>query len=480
MAQLNKDILFLVCEELQEDSKSLFSCLMINRLWCEVAVPILWRDPWCYAINYYNKSSLYSIFTSYLSDDTKECLTKQGIQLPSISHKSLCFDYLSFCRSFSVPVLNTIIPMDSFNQSLLQDIYHHIIRKCPELRWLNIESFEGQIFYFLEDTTRLESIGELRCDTSIDSSHLKELAHVCKFIQRLIIINKCLKVNDGIVDLIKAQKNLKYFEWKDNFRNDDDFVEDPYMRNFLALETNADTLNSLIISLQYIERYTYEELTLHDILTKLHKLKTLIITGDVLIIFPDDQLKNMVYRELEIFNMDFISLGEASSIIENSGGHIKEIPLSYEYYDNCYDNLEEESLIFIPKIYKNCLLVEKLSLLFILSKQYFIEFENLLKVCKKIKSLTLRVTNSNEETREELLNILTRSAPIKLREIRFLNYFQFPLKSLERFLERWKGRHAISIYATKPTKPTYDDNSYTNLINRYKNNGVIKDFIFNV
>src|SRR6266542_5288089 len=109
MSKLNKDTLFLIFEELQDDSKSLFSCLMVNRLWCETVIPILWRNPWNYDIIYSNKSYLFTIIAYYLSNDIKEFLTRQGIQLPSTSHKSLVFDYLSFCRSINVSILNSII-----------------------------------------------------------------------------------------------------------------------------------------------------------------------------------------------------------------------------------------------------------------------------------------------------------------------------------------------------------------------------------
>src|SRR5438045_4036805 len=122
MPKLNKDILFLIFEELREDSKSLFSCLMVNRLWCETVISIL-----------------------------------------------------------------------------------------------DIGSIKHQIFYFPEAKARLESLCELKCDTSIDSSYFYGLVRICQYIQRLIIINKYLKVNHGMVKLIEIQRNLKYFEWKDDF-----------------------------------------------------------------------------------------------------------------------------------------------------------------------------------------------------------------------------------------------------------------------
>src|SRR5690349_9764819 len=116
MSILNEDILILIFEELQEDSKSLFSCLMINRLWCENAMPILWRNPWCYnGINYSNKSSLFIIIAHYLFDNIKEYITNQKIQLTLAIQQSLLFIYLTYCRSINV---NTIDSITSIGSSL--------------------------------------------------------------------------------------------------------------------------------------------------------------------------------------------------------------------------------------------------------------------------------------------------------------------------------------------------------------------------
>ncbi|PKC15853.1 hypothetical protein RhiirA5_370326 [Rhizophagus irregularis] len=105
---------------------------------------------------------------------------------------------------------------------------------------------------------------------------------------------------------------------------------------------------------------------------------------------------------------------------------------------------------------------------------HFIEFEKLLKSCKKLKFVLIRIKNSDkEETGEELLEILTRSAPTNLREIRFFEEFQFSLKILEKFFENWKGRPALSILTSNPM---YKGDDYMKMINKYKDNGVIKEF----
>src|SRR6266498_2376104 len=279
MSKLNKDILFLIFEELQDDSKSLFSCLMVNKLWCETVIPILWRNPWYYAINY-NKSSLYHVITSYLPVNIKKFLTKQETQPFPISRQPLLFDYLSFCRSINVSILNNIISIgtsSAYNKFLLQrEVYNVIIGKCPELKYLNMISIEHQIFYFPEAKARLESLCKLECNTSIDSSYFYGLAYVCQNIQGLIITNTNQNANYGAVKLIEVQKNLKYFEWCDDFDGEDSLIEleDPYTEIFFTLAKHANSLNHIVLDFDYEYDHGRKFEFLLDILSEFRKLKS--------------------------------------------------------------------------------------------------------------------------------------------------------------------------------------------------------------
>jgi hypothetical protein len=476
MSNLNKDILFLIFEELQDDSKSLFSCLMVNRLWCETVIPILWRDPWCYDINYSNKNYLFIIIASYFSDDIKESLTRQGIKLPSVSCQLLSFDYLSFCRSINVNTINIITSIGSplvYNQFLLQqEFFDLFMKKFPELKYLDMKSIKHQIFYFPKARLRLESLCELKCDTSIDSSYYYGLAQLCQFIQRIIIINVEPNNCHGIAKLIEVQKNLKHFEWKDD--HDEDLVpeSDSYKEILLALENSANVINHL---------NTYFVITSHTlqkVLPKLHKLKTLIAEFGS---FSEEQLKMCIYHDLEIFIIDYYELNAASIIIENSGGHLKKILLKPYEVGDYINNFIDDSLILIRKIHKNCPSIEYLSLTFSPSREHFTELEILLSNCQNLKSLFLdifdhaheKLTHENIlEYGEKLLKILLSSTPIKLKEIRFCGDLEFSLEALEEFLEKWKGC-ALSILTSDNN---YEDDDYKNLINKYKSNEVIKDF----
>jgi hypothetical protein len=281
MSKLNKDILFLIFEELKYDSKSLFSCLMVNRLWYETVIPVLWRNPWCYNnINYNNKNYLLAIITFYLSDDIKKFLTRQGVQLPSVSYQSLSFDYLSLCRSININTINRIISIGSslsYIQFLLQqEFYKILMKKCLELKYFDMKSIKHQIFYFPEACTRLESLCELKCDTSIDSSYFFGLARFCQSIQRLIILNVGPKDNHGIAKLIGVQKNLNYFEWNDDFEDIGYLTEDPYKEVLVELEKKANIITHLKIFFQYLDYYDHSLQLMPKLFTKLHKLKTLV------------------------------------------------------------------------------------------------------------------------------------------------------------------------------------------------------------
>ncbi|CAB4464639.1 unnamed protein product [Rhizophagus irregularis] len=335
-----------------------------------------------------------------------------------------------------------------------------------------------QIFYFPGAKNCLESLCELKCDTSNDPSYFYGLARICQYIQRLIIINIVPKSNSGIVKLIEVQKNLKYFEWTDDF-DVDYYTDNHYKETFLELEKKAGFLNHLKLFFLYIDSFDYY-IIMKELLPKLHNIKTLKCNEFSYINYSI--LKTLVYNDIEVLDIDYFTISETLIIIENSGGHLKEISLKpYDFiFDD--DNFSDKSLIFIRKIYENCPLIEYLSLALFPSRNHFIEFEKLLQVCQNLKSLLLITSNyytyeTEEEileNRKEILKILIKSAPINLREIRFFDDFNFSLEVLEEeLLKKWRDRPALSILTSNSI---YKGEDYKNLINKYKNNGVIKSF----
>src|SRR6266498_4696728 len=96
MSKLPADCLNEIFEYLEDDNVTLYSCLLVNRLWCEVSVRIFWRSIW----NYNNRA--YNTLISCLPNESKEILYKNGIVISTPTSKSPMFNYAAFCKILSI------------------------------------------------------------------------------------------------------------------------------------------------------------------------------------------------------------------------------------------------------------------------------------------------------------------------------------------------------------------------------------------
>src|SRR5688572_21381207 len=77
MIKLNIDCISLILNQM--DKNSLYSCLLVNKEWCNVVVPILWKE---YSYGYGSKKLLNTIL-SCLPPSSKQLLSDNDITLPS-------------------------------------------------------------------------------------------------------------------------------------------------------------------------------------------------------------------------------------------------------------------------------------------------------------------------------------------------------------------------------------------------------------
>ncbi|GBC02807.1 hypothetical protein RclHR1_04830005 [Rhizophagus clarus] len=73
------DCLLEIFSYLKDDRKTLFSCIRVNRLWCRLAIPILWSTPF----KYYSQKYTYKIINTYitcLNTQDKVILKKLGLR----------------------------------------------------------------------------------------------------------------------------------------------------------------------------------------------------------------------------------------------------------------------------------------------------------------------------------------------------------------------------------------------------------------
>src|SRR6266536_2723882 len=109
MSKLNKDLLFLISENLQDDRISLYSCILINRTWFEATVPILWKIPGRTPLTNKANNILFNVILLHLSEESRNILKNQGIDLFTETTKKPLFNYISLWRYLNLQLLENMI-----------------------------------------------------------------------------------------------------------------------------------------------------------------------------------------------------------------------------------------------------------------------------------------------------------------------------------------------------------------------------------
>src|SRR3954471_6464562 len=94
---LSDDVLRIIIIELRNEQGSLYSCILVNRSWCRIAMPILWQNPFG-ALDEDDDDSrhkLYNTLSYLLPTPSRQLLLDNNIDLPlpTFSKKPL-FNYI--------------------------------------------------------------------------------------------------------------------------------------------------------------------------------------------------------------------------------------------------------------------------------------------------------------------------------------------------------------------------------------------------
>src|SRR5204863_3549286 len=122
--------LFLIFEELKNDEKFLYSCLLVNRTWCITAVPILWRDPdQCYLLSDNSKNILFNVILLHLSEESRDILKNQGINdIITETYQRPLFNYINFWKYLNLSFIESMIFSKNFENSKVSIIRSEILK----------------------------------------------------------------------------------------------------------------------------------------------------------------------------------------------------------------------------------------------------------------------------------------------------------------------------------------------------------------
>ncbi|GES74754.1 hypothetical protein GLOIN_2v1881634 [Rhizophagus clarus] len=235
MSELNRDVLYLIFEQLQDNKKILYSCLLVSKTWCETIIPILWKNPW-------------------------ECLNKKKVKLLL----SLSFNYISYCRHLNLDEILRIINENINEESIILNVQNEIltlfINENTKFTHLYIcKILEHQIHLFHGVERCFSEIVFLSCSTGINNNTLTKLIETCKSIKELKLFFELKNNNCRIVKLIEAQRKLSNIVLTHNTNDDEPFikiVEDSLIKHASTIQYSSlikNTSGNLIeIKVDYV------------------------------------------------------------------------------------------------------------------------------------------------------------------------------------------------------------------------------------
>jgi hypothetical protein len=485
MIRLNVDCLSFIFNELQTKKAYLHSCLLVNKKWCHLVVPILWENhPWNINNNKKSKEKLFNTILSCLPSTSIQLLFDNDIKLPStIISKSPSFNYVSYSKSLKSKIIIEIIEMVSGEifitgkygkyKYLEQELYKLYISQCKNIKGLSwrtsqpLLSFPGASTCF----SQLYSLSIEEID-KVDTDSLYKMSQICKDLNVLIIHDYSQEKISGLISLIDAQRKLKSvsLEFRINKKGPSTCKELSE-----ALARKGNTINKLNLRSVRIIPPSF--------LTSLINLKTMSIYSD----YNSDEntreefqnyLAISEFPELQILCLNGLScFKESATLVEKTKGNISRV--------NIYtpDSIAENTGMLIKAIANNCPNIEQLSTYLI--PEDFDYVKSLLLNCKNLIYLGLNsldyyidINDENDNIGDEVLDILTKFSPKSLTKIVIGGGWKYSVNALERFFESLRERklHYFGI-SYNSNNINYITDEHEIIIKKYINEKVIIEFV---
>jgi hypothetical protein len=474
-SKLNRDILYLIFEKLQDDKKTLYSSLSVNKTCCEIIIPILWRNPWKHLTRKKRNLSLllFNVIISHLSDESKSNLKfNQSIDFLIISYQKPLFNYISFCKHLNLKAITKIINIScskyEINLPIVKnEIFKLFINENTRFTHLYLpQHFDYQLHLIPGVKQCFSEIVFFSCLTRASDEVLIGLAEICQSINKLELFIESGDYSYGITKLIDASKKLIDVSLSVNYvmaslnilltGNSDFSVID---KTFLIILEN-----SLMKHTHTIQYFKMTAPPATRILSSLINLKGLDLSLKTQDIHSNTNLENLSLPNLQILKSNVLQNNILRNLIINANRSLTKLNV-----DNNIPHNEVENKSIIQAIYQNCPNLMYLKLMF--RSENILELEQLLINCKYLNGIYFLILYLSDL--DKLFEMLTTSSPTNLSKFKFdINSYEvIKLESLKLFFDSWKGRNPMLLQISD-----YSRNGLKSFIEEYRSKGIVKKF----
>ncbi|RIA86772.1 hypothetical protein C1645_828769 [Glomus cerebriforme] len=461
--QLTFDCLKEIFEFLEKDKATLFSCLLVNRIWCGISVIILWRQ-----ICDIPKS--IDTLIACLPNESKDLLLKNGFIISTPTSKLPLFNYPSFCKILPIScvikrqrkfrsnchktslltreILKMFMKQNSSLKELIYDIdyYEYKVINCSGAKkvpnYINFLDFPGARDY-------LKNISRLFCCSNTYPGFFYRLSQICHNIQ-LLNIEYENSFPIGLYDLINSQNNLKYFSLERRYGQYDEYNKN-YTKIVSSLTNHSDTLKTLYLH----GKENYGSLSF---ITKFTNLQELDLSLEYENVDYFKELQYHTFPHLVSLHFNCPKVEILINFLKNNGKTL----------NNFY--VEEYDVSLYLAIAKYCSNLKLLDIVIDEGESLKAIFTN----CIQLESMLVELNYSGKE----LLEIVARYSPENFHKLKLTNYRTELLpEDYESFFTSWKDRIPLkSISFEIIDFMSYSSEETEEIMKKYKSLGVIKDF----
>ncbi|RGB29628.1 hypothetical protein C1646_766391 [Rhizophagus diaphanus] len=334
-----------IIQYLQNDYLALHSCIFVNRLWCRIAIPLLWEDPFSNKVNLPKNHNIFEISLHKLNEDDKAQLNKYGINNESFSLNTL-FNYLSFIKclntfSFVYSIKKWIGTLSISNQSTqfsnLLNFIPLLLIKIFIQNKVNLHTFEVEISSTIKITNSecLNSIIKLILRNPTFIYNIKNLKfHLNNAILNIDLLNY-LYSHCNSISTLHCQKNIhhknflteKYLTQIINPQQNLKrilFEERAYPLTILMNSNCANTLKSIVfykinfLDIHYLKE-VFEQLNVLDSIHFIYCSSLYSIISQINDLTKPFKLRSLFVNEMHTIDSLKLLLEKSGDYLENIG-----------------------------------------------------------------------------------------------------------------------------------------------------------------
>jgi hypothetical protein len=208
---LPPEILTQISKYLEEDYKTLCSCVLVNKQWHIINIPILWSNL------FHSKNSIKILINCILMED-KDFFKNNNIEQEKLE-KSPLHNYAKFASKLNFGDMDRKLNDFFYNKTIIEKhklvnyILNYSIIKTLEINNNDYSEFECLINHPRFNTC-FQNLNELVCYYDYDTRLFDNLKVACKDIQVLKAFYPSCYRYESLVQLIKSQTQIK--EWSVN------------------------------------------------------------------------------------------------------------------------------------------------------------------------------------------------------------------------------------------------------------------------